>query len=158
MVFCRQWLLLDQLLRSQTGTWGYVSPSWLGEQAQRWGMQTHHIQLKGAIVLKDITANGLCLDRSRAETLDQQLGEVMAEHRHVLHQYGYMPGQKGSGKALQEILRRLDACHPQLGLARTATGAYGTSQEARERACRRRSLHPCLIRVQGRREAACRLS
>ena len=42
--------------------WGYVSYQWMNSQIHQWGYQTHHIQLKGAIVLREIKANGLEVD------------------------------------------------------------------------------------------------
>jgi hypothetical protein len=61
--------LIRTCLVSSSSTWGFVSPEWLGEQFRRWGWLTHHIQLKAAIVLKEITANGLTLDLDRREEL-----------------------------------------------------------------------------------------
>ena len=108
-------------------TWGYVSPEWLAGQVRRWGWLTHHIQLKAAIVLAAITANGLHLDLDRREALLRELRAVADERRAVLERSGYCPGQEGSGKALQEILRGLEARHPELEFPRTPTGAYATS-------------------------------
>ena len=82
-------------------------------------------------MLREITANGLGIDTERREELAQQLAEVREEHRAELLKYGYMPGQKGSGKALQEILSRLAAKHPDVYFPRTANrGDYATSEEA----------------------------
>ncbi len=118
------------LLESSAGTWGYVSPSWLAEQVQRWGWLTHHIQLKAAVVLAAITANGLYLDLPRREELIQGVIAVADDRRKELAGYGYVPGQGGSKKALLEILRRLEAKHTELDFPRTPTGAYATSEEA----------------------------
>jgi DNA polymerase I-like protein with 3'-5' exonuclease and polymerase domains len=121
---------IKALLESSSETWGYVSPAWLAEQVRRWGWLTHHIQLRASIVLAAITANGMYLDLDRREELLAKVRAVADEQRIVLRGYGYCPGQEGSGKALQEILRRLDGNDARLGLARTKTGVYATSEEA----------------------------
>jgi hypothetical protein len=122
---------IDELLDGSHGAWGFVSPEWLAAQIHSFGPLTHHIQLQGAIVLREITANGLAIDTERRSELAQQLHKVREEHRAELRELGYMPGQKGSGKALQEILRRLAAKHPTVCFPRTAgRGDYATSEEA----------------------------
>ena len=132
------WLLhelddrLQQLLETAHDAFGYVTPAWLAEQCRRWGPQTHHVQLKAAIVLNQITANGLCVDRERREELACQLDAVAEEGLATLRAFGYMPGQQGSGKALQEILVRLEAQRPDHSFPRTATGKYATSREVLE--------------------------
>lgn len=119
------------LLQNSRDVWGFVSPDWLASRIQRFGPQTHHIQLQGAIVLREITANGLTVDAPRRAALIQSLGEVKEEYRLELLMYGYAPGQKGSNKALQEILRRLDAQYPDVYFQRTEKkGDYATSEEA----------------------------
>jgi len=123
---------LQQLMAKCSTARGYVSEDWLQNQICRWGWQTHHTQLKAAIVLKAITANGLHVDVERGEELGEQLAAVADEHRAVLREHGYIPNQQGSGKALQEIMRRLDAKHFDLYFPRTASGKYGTSREALE--------------------------
>ena len=117
------------LFQNSSRVWGYVSPEWLTEQMHRWGPQTHHIQLRAAIVLRTITANGLCVDLDRREELIRQFDEVLNDLRVELRRYGYLPGEKGSGKALQEILRRLEYRSPGLTLPKTATGLYRTDRE-----------------------------
>jgi DNA polymerase I-like protein with 3'-5' exonuclease and polymerase domains len=121
---------IKQCLETSHKTWGYVSREWLAEQIRRWGWLTHHIQLKVSIVLEAITANGLHLDLGRREALLRELRAVADELRAVLEQSGYCPGQVGCDKALQKILGRLDARHPDLDFARTPTGAYAKSEEA----------------------------
>lgn len=130
LVFHQQRALLHGLLENSHTVWGYVSPGWLSEQVHRWGWQTHHIQLKGAIVLRAITANGLGVDLDRRDELINQLDEVIEEKRNCLRPYGYLPGQPGSGKALQEILRRLERDHPDFPFPKTPTGKYASSREA----------------------------
>ena len=122
---------MRQLLEKSAGIWGCVSPEWLNQQARRWGWQTHHIQLKAAIVLKAITANGLHVDLERRDELEEQLTAVVNELRGRLQSHGYIPGP-GSNKALQEILRRLERNHPQLTFPRTGTEKFATSREGLE--------------------------
>lgn len=123
---------LKGLLEDQDDTFGFVSQEWLQRQRRRWGPQTHHIQLKAAVALKAITAEGLHIDLGRREELVQQLQLLEAEHLEVLRSHGYQPGT-GGNKALQEIFRGIDARHRKLTLPRTAArGDYQTSQEALE--------------------------
>ena len=121
---------IKSLLEASDKTWGYVSREWLAAQVRRWGWLTHHIQLKAAIVLEAITANGLHLDLGRRDALLGELRAAADERRAVLERSGYCPGQVGCNKALQKILGRLEARHPDLDFARTPTGAYASSSEA----------------------------
>jgi len=120
---------LKGLLENSRDVWGFVSPKWLKRQIRRWGWQTHHIQLRAAIVLAAITARGIGIDLDRREELRSQLQAVADEQRKVLRHYGYLPGP-GSGKALQEILKRMDHKYRELDFQRTPTGKYATSEEA----------------------------
>lgn len=122
------WTQIDQLLIQGAGTWGFVSHCWLTEQMQRWGPQTHHIQLKAEIVLRAITSNGIRVDIDRRTTLISQLDQLLDELRGRMRSYGYVPGQKGSGKALQEILRGFESQNGWV-IPRTPTGKYMTSHE-----------------------------
>jgi len=110
--------------------YGYVSREWLNDQVARWGWQTHHLQLKAAIVLDQVTANGLAIDVDRRDELSVGLQEMREEHLNLLHEHGYIPGQTGCNKALQEIMRRLERRNPQMPFPRTASGQYATSEEA----------------------------
>jgi hypothetical protein len=121
---------LLEMLRASQLVWGFVSSEWLNTQVRRWGLQTHHIQLKAAIVLRAITANGLGIDLERRDDVLQRLDGVLDELRAGLRHHGYLPGQKGSGKALQEILRRLERQHPQQDFPRTPTGLYAKKRES----------------------------
>jgi DNA polymerase I-like protein with 3'-5' exonuclease and polymerase domains len=131
LVFQQLGRRINTLLQNSGDVWGFVSSAWLREQAQKFGPLTHHIQLQGAIVLREITANGLTIDTERREELVQQLEAAKEEYRLELLKSGYAPAQKGSNKALQEILRRLAAKHPSVFFPRTERrGDYGTSEEA----------------------------
>jgi DNA polymerase family A len=121
---------IKECLESSDKSWGYVSKSWLDEQSRRWGPLTHHIQLKAAVVLKAISAAGLTVDLRRRSELVLQVEALAEEKRAVLHSAGYLPGQKGCGKALQAILRRLQRDHPGHDFRRTPTGQFAASEEA----------------------------
>jgi hypothetical protein len=112
-----------------SAAWGYVSTGWLDEQARRWGLSTHHIQLKASIVLRAITARGLHLDLGRRAELLEGLDAITAEQRSILHGLGYLPGQPSAARALQSILARIDRRTGGV-MARTASGDYATSEEA----------------------------
>lgn len=120
---------LKKLLENSSHTWGYVSHDWLVEQSRRWGPQTHHIQLRASIVLQRITANGLHLDADQRGRLWRELQELRERKRRELRAHGYLPGEKGSDKALQAIFRRLEWGHPELALPQTDTGKYATKYE-----------------------------
>lgn len=125
------WTPINELLLQSSSVWGFVSHTWLTEQMRRWGPQTHHIQLKAEIVLRAITSNGIRVDGSRQTELLAQLNQMLDEVRGRLRSHGYVPGQRGSGKALQEILRSLERQY-RWTLPRTPTGKYQTSREALE--------------------------
>jgi DNA polymerase I-like protein with 3'-5' exonuclease and polymerase domains len=116
-------------LENSNDVWGFVSPDWLQEQIKKWGHQTHHIQLRAAIVLKEITANGLHLDLSRREELVVNLQQVLDTKRKELAAHGYLPG-KGSAKALQGIFMRLQRGQPDMNFPKTDTGLFSTSYDA----------------------------
>ena len=121
---------MDRLLTCSSGVWGYVSPGWLAEQVGRWGPQTHHIQLRAAIVLAQITGNGLHLDVARREELAEELKVLLDQQSQALGKFGYLPGGEGSGKSLQAILRRQESACAGVQFPRTDTGLYATSHEA----------------------------
>lgn len=125
------WPLISQLLLQSHSVWGFVSDTWLTGQMQRWGPQTHHIQLKAEIVLRAITSNGIRVDVSRRTQLLSQLNHSLDALLVGMRSYGYVPGQKGSGKALQEILRGFERRYG-WRLPQTPTGMYMKSHEALE--------------------------
>jgi DNA polymerase I-like protein with 3'-5' exonuclease and polymerase domains len=121
---------LRNLLADSHKVWGFVSPEWLTEQMKKWGPQTHHIQLRGAIVLREITANGLHLDLARKAELAQGLETKLAQQRKLLRAHGYLPGGEGGNKSLQAVFKRLEAQYSQIRFPRTEQGLYATSFEA----------------------------
>ena len=107
-----------------TETWGYVSAEWLREQVRRWGRQTHHIQLKAAVVLRAITANGLHLDLGPPGGAARRAPGRGRRAAGRPPRYGYLPRPGGSDKALQAILGRLEATSTATWtFPRTPTGA-----------------------------------
>jgi hypothetical protein len=121
---------LDSVLNAAAETWGYVSAGWLRAQVGRWGYQTHHIQVKAAVGLRAVTANGLTLDADAQGQLSGLLTAELTRLGEALRRVGYLPGEKGSGKALQAILRRLAATTPGATFPRTPTGQFATSKDA----------------------------
>jgi len=134
IVTYRVWGVLNgrllEALAYADDAFGYVSDDQLGPQIDRWGLQTHHIQLKASIVLEKIAANGMHIDRDRLAELLPVLTEIREISRVVLRQQGYEPGLAGCNKALQEIFQRLEAKHSERRFPRTDTGQYKTSREA----------------------------
>jgi len=125
---------IDQLLSQSASVWGFVSSDWLAAQYRQWGPLTHHIQLRAEIVLRSISRTGMRVDLDRRNDLLAELDQVLDELRRRLRNLGWVPGQQGSGKALQEILRGLERQH-HWSLPRTSTGHYQTSRETLEGHC-----------------------
>lgn len=122
---------LKSLLNMSANAWGFVHGDWLVKQYQKWGPQTHHIQLRSAIVLSEITANGMHIDLERRDKLLAQLNEDKEEQLTKLREHGFAPGA-GSNKMLQKFLANLDRRQTGIALRRTATGKYETSADALE--------------------------
>lgn len=66
----------------------------------------------------------------RRKEFVESLKFVLEQKRIDLRTHGYLPGEKGSNKALQGILKRLEYEHRDLVFPRTETMQYATSQEA----------------------------
>jgi DNA polymerase I-like protein with 3'-5' exonuclease and polymerase domains len=121
---------IDALLENSGKVWGFVSKEWLAEQVRRFGPQTHHIQLRAAVVLREITANGLHLDTERKDVLACRLEQRLTEQRRLLRQQGYLAGGDGSNKSLQAVLRRLARRHPELHFPLTESKLFSTAHDA----------------------------
>jgi len=121
---------INDLLAMSDHVWGFVSPKWLAEQIEMWGPLTHHIQLRAAIVLREISANGLYLDLASKEELARGLQAKINQQRKSLRELGYLAGGRGSNKSLQAILQRLENSAPGERFLRTETGKYATSHDA----------------------------
>ncbi len=128
-IYSELWLRLSELLNESQDARGYVSEEWLHEQVRRWGPQTHHIQLKASVVLQEIEANGLCVDRKQQAQLCSDFQHENDAQLELLRGLGYAPGT-GSQKQLLLILGEFESKHPQHRLPRTAKGNYSTSAES----------------------------
>jgi hypothetical protein len=112
--------LTSQLLLGSSNVWGYRSAAHLCDQIQRHGPQTHHIQLKAAIALTSITANGLRLDVERRDELQQHLEVSLQQQKEILRSFGYIPADVGSQRSLQAVLRLRSRQNPGLQYPRSA--------------------------------------
>jgi hypothetical protein len=92
---------IDDLLEDCRGVWGYVSDEWLRECRDRWGLLTHHIQLRAAIVLKDITRNGMHIDLAQRDELVPVLEMQREQFESRLRDQGVLAKGEASQKALQ---------------------------------------------------------
>ncbi|QGJ68584.1 Hypothetical protein PBC10988_2450 [Planctomycetales bacterium 10988] len=95
------------LLQGSSSVWGY--PPGIMNQIWKFGYLTHHIQLKGAVALKKVTENGLCVDLDSTESLQAELDFLELELKHQLLAKGFNPDGKGSSQALQKQLKKLNA-------------------------------------------------
>jgi len=121
---------IDKLLGDCRDVWGYVSDEWLQECRDRWGPLTHHIQLRAAIVLKEITRNGMHIDLAQRDELVPILESQREQLEARLHDQGVLAKGKGSQKALQAKFQKLAAQHPEVYFPKTEKGLFATSAEA----------------------------
>ncbi len=121
---------LEAALGGASRAWGHVSDEWLGRQIRRWGPSTSHIQLRAAIVLREITANGLRVDVGRSESAVAGVRAAASELRAELVAHGYLPGQEGSRAAVGRILTRIERGREGPALARNSDGRISTSADA----------------------------
>jgi len=119
-----------RLLEGAGGVWGHVSNDWLRACVRRFGPQTHHVQLKAAIVLRAVTANGLHLDTARRGELAESLRTLRERQIAELRTYGYLPGGKGANKSLQAVLKLRARKTPRLTYPLTETGQFATAYDA----------------------------
>ncbi len=114
---------LRRLKKRSGATWGYVSHEWLDSQSRRLGPQTHHVQLRAAVALAEVSERGLHIDPQRRRDLASALEVERDSRKADLATHGYLPG-KGSAKALQAILSRIERNRPGRPLPRTPKGKY----------------------------------
>ena len=95
-----------------------------------WGPLTHHIQLRAAIALRAVTANGMRIDADRRNELVPALEAERDRLRDRLRKQGYLAGGEGSLKSLQAVFKRLEARHPAVTFPRTEGGLYATNVDA----------------------------
>lgn len=126
LLFQQLWTRIDGALAANTDAFGYVSREWLAAQVHLWGPQTHHIQLRAAIVLRTVSAAGLHVDQERCRALCDAAQAACQRALAVLSQFGWQPGA-GSGERLQQILAEVQARHPEVALPRTKSGQFTAS-------------------------------
>ncbi|TWU33433.1 DNA polymerase I [Novipirellula aureliae] len=123
--------LLTQIsasLRAAGDAFGYRE-NIVANTASRFGPLSHHIQLRGSIVLDAVRRNGMAIDQARVESLLEQLSVRQNELRLQLLSRGYSPGQPGCNKSLQRIFRDIDTTSTNLTLPRKASGQYSTRSD-----------------------------
>lgn len=120
---------IKRLMADSRDAWGFVDDAWLVEQVSKWGPQTHHIQLKASIVLKQISDNGLRLDVARRDELAEGLQAKIDSLRKFLRKFGYLAGGEGSDKSLQAVFKQMEFKYKESHFPRTETGEYCTAYE-----------------------------
>ena len=121
---------INSILESSSNVFGFVDQSWLADVCNRFGPLTCHVQMRAAIVMDAISATGIGIDQQRREIKLSELQRIRDECRERLRRDGYLPGEKGSHKALQAIIRQRLAQHSSIELKRTASGEkYSTAEE-----------------------------
>jgi DNA polymerase-1 len=109
-----------------------VSKRWLRAQYRAHGPQTHHTQLKAAVALDAVTAEGLHTDPIRVRGLAATLTADLARLKGDLAAHGFLPDQKNPDKALQAIFARVERATPDLHLPRTPGAKYATRKDVLE--------------------------
>lgn len=101
-------------LRQSDEAFGFQGQHWIKDQIARWGPQTHHIQIRGAIALQQISAAGLPIDVAQVQ---KNLAALRSEQATLLGQLaeeGYVPHESGSEQLLRDLLQHAYARHPDL--------------------------------------------
>ena len=117
-------------LTTADNSWGFVNDGWLSDQCSRWGPLTHHIQLKASIVLDQVAKLGIGVDSTKVAELVSSVESRQSELRTSLRESGWIVEGKGSGKSLQQVIKRLEQKNPNLSFPRTDTGKYSTDANA----------------------------
>lgn len=81
---------------------------------------SHHVQMKGSLMLHDIMVRGMAFDLPKKESLLTTLHQEVTELKKQLILEGYVPKEKGNTKILQDKLHALEMQYD-LKLPRTAT-------------------------------------
>lgn len=104
--------------------------SWdLHRAGEKWGWQTHNIQLRAAIACRQITVNGMKIDPAAVNQLVTRLTTQQESLRRGLMARGYIAGCSTSGK-LDRILTRIFAEEGHPTPPRDADGHLDTSADA----------------------------
>ena len=112
-----------------TEAFGFVDEGWYRGMTERFGPQTHHIQLRASIVLQTVTRAGLLFESGRTSELRKILSKQVQAAVTRLLTYGYSPLGKTANQVLQRVLRRLER-QLETRLERTAKGDISTSEES----------------------------
>ena len=120
---------IDELWDRARRAWGFVSDAWLAACWNRWGPLTHHVQVKAAVVLADVTRHGLHIDQARRAELVPALEAQRDEAAARLRAQGVLVKGTGSQKALQAKFRKLESEHPNVPFPRTDTDKFVTSAD-----------------------------
>jgi len=121
--------LLDKLLAESTKVWGYVSDRWRNDVVRLFGHQTHHTQLRGAIALFTVTANGLHVDGHARTEVTNVLKSLLRNLREHLIQGGWDPEGPDAKGNLQTFLGELEQRRG-LKFPRTRSGKVSTAADA----------------------------
>ncbi|WP_425613526.1 DNA polymerase [Anatilimnocola sp. NA78] len=101
-------------LRQADEAFRFQGRRWIKDQIAHWGPQTHHIQIRGAIALQQISAAGLPIDVAQVQ---KNLAALRSEQATLLGQLadeGYVPRESGSEQLLRDLLQHAYAHHPDL--------------------------------------------
>jgi DNA polymerase I-like protein with 3'-5' exonuclease and polymerase domains len=108
---------------------GYVGHDWLTGMIQRYGVQTHDLQLMASVALDQTERAGIGLDLDNRDEIVARVKEMLGRLREELRVFGYMPGEPGCDKVLQAIIRRTLSKFPQVHVPLTGTGKFSTKAE-----------------------------
>jgi DNA polymerase I-like protein with 3'-5' exonuclease and polymerase domains len=120
---------IRHVVENARNAFGYVHGTWLAQQQERFGLQTHDLQVKALISLEEIERTGFGLDLADRAAIVKAVQAHHDELREELRQGGYLEGEKGCDKALQALIRRA-AQEYDLDIPRTATGRYSTTEQS----------------------------
>jgi hypothetical protein len=104
-------------LQQSDEAFGFQGRRWIEDQIAHWGPQTHHIQIRGAIALQQVSAAGLPIDVDRVQETLTALQLEQATLRGQLVEEGYVPESPGAQQLLMDLLNHAYARHPDLAVA-----------------------------------------
>jgi DNA polymerase I-like protein with 3'-5' exonuclease and polymerase domains len=108
---------------------GHAGHDWLDRMTARYGVQTHDLQVMGAVALDHVERAGIGLDLANRDEIVAQVQRLCDDLREELRRLGYLAGEEGCDKALQALIRRTLAERPGIEIPRTATGKFSTAGE-----------------------------
>lgn len=129
-VFFELWSRLQIAMSPVPHCFGRLPQDQLIDQVRKWGPQTHHIQLRAAIVLDRISEIGLTVDPEYAADLHEEFRYHALHLAEILRPYGHSAHAHDSDKTLHATLRRLERLREIGPLARKVNGEIDTSAEA----------------------------